>query len=139
MLVLIIFAVVERRPPADPAELGLPQSAAQHANVAGVVIGVMLIGLTSYVPLFAQGVLGSNALVAGFALAALTLGWPLAASLAGRVYLRVGFRNTALIGAVVILTGAGLMVLLSPESSIWQVAATCFVVGFGMGISAGRP
>jgi MFS family permease len=27
-------------------------------------------------------------------------------------------------------------VLLSPESSIWQVAATCFVVGFGMGMSA---
>jgi MFS family permease len=137
VLVLIIFAVVEGRAP-EPI---LPSWVFRNrllntTNVAAVVIGVMLIGLTSYVPLFAQGVLGSNALVAGFALAALTLGWPLAASLAGRVYLRIGFRNTAMIGAAVILTGAGLMVLLSPESSIWQVAATCFVVGFGMGMSA---
>ena len=34
----------------------------------------------------------------GFALAALTIGWPIAASTAGRLYLRIGFRNTALIG-----------------------------------------
>ena len=59
----------------------------------------MLIGLTSYVPLYVQGVLGTSALVAGFALAALTLGWPIAASLAGRIYLRIGFRSTALIGS----------------------------------------
>ncbi|HKF86886.1 MAG TPA: MDR family MFS transporter [Propionibacteriaceae bacterium] len=137
VLVLIIFAVVERRA-TEPILPGwvFRDRLLNTTNVAGVVIGVMLIGLTSYVPLFAQGVLGTNALVAGFALAALTLGWPLAASLAGRVYLRIGFRNTALIGAAVILTGAGLMVLLSPESSIWQIAATCFVVGFGMGMSA---
>ena len=137
MLVLISFAVVERRA-TEPILPGwvFRDRLLNTTNVAGVVIGVMLIGLTSYVPLFAQGVLGTNALVAGFALAALTLGWPLAASLAGRVYLRIGFRNTALIGAAVILTGAGLMVLLSPESSIWQIAATCFVVGFGMGMSA---
>ena len=66
---------------------------------------------------------------------ALTLGWPLAAAGAGRIYLRIGFRNTALIGAAVILVGAALMVLLSTRSSIWQVAATCFVVGLGMGLT----
>ena len=55
---------------------------------------MLLIGLTSYVPLFAQGVLGHGALVAGFALAAMTIGWPIAASLAGRLYLRFGFRTT---------------------------------------------
>jgi len=38
-------------------------------------------------------------LVAGLALAALVMGWPLAASLSGRLfYLRLGFRPTILIG-----------------------------------------
>jgi MFS family permease len=134
---LIIFALLERR----AAEPILPswifrRRLLNTTNTTAVVIGVMLIGLTSYVPLFAQGVLGTTALVAGFVLAALTLGWPLAASLAGRIYLQIGFRNTALIGAVVIIIGAALMVLLSPDSSIWQVAATCFVVGLGMGLTA---
>ena len=101
-----------------------------------LAVGVILIGLTSYIPLYAQGVLGTSALVAGFALAALTLGWPLAASLAGRIYLRIGFRSTALIGSGVIIVGAVLLALLSPASSVWQVAATCFVLGLGMGLSA---
>ena len=35
---------------------------------------MLLIGLVSYVPLYAQGVLGTDALVAGFALAAMTIG-----------------------------------------------------------------
>jgi MFS family permease len=95
-----------------------------------------VIGLTSYVPLFVQGVLGTSALVAGFALAALTIGWPLSASLAGRVYLRVGFRTTGLIGAVIGLGGSALLLLLSPQSTVWQVAVTCFVVGLGMGMVA---
>jgi MFS family permease len=97
---------------------------------------VMLIGLTSFIPLYAQGVLHTSALVAGFALAALTLGWPLAASIAGRIYLRIGFRRTALIGAVVLVIGAALLGLLSSGSSVWQVAATCFVIGFGLGLVA---
>ena len=59
----------------------------------------MLIGLTSYVPTFVQGVLGTGPLVAGFALATLTVGWPITASQSGRVYLRIGFRATGLIGA----------------------------------------
>jgi EmrB/QacA subfamily drug resistance transporter len=134
---LIVFVVVERRA-AEPILPGwvFRRRLLNTTNTAAVIIGVMLIGLTSYVPLFAQGVLGTNALVAGFALAALTLGWPLAASVAGHIYLRIGFRNTALIGAAFIIIGAALMVLLSPGSSIWQVAATCFVVGLGMGLTA---
>ena len=105
-------------------------------NLAALAIGVILIGLTSYVPLFGQGVLGTSALVAGFALAALTLGWPLAASMAGRIYLRIGFRNTALIGAGVLIGGAVLLAQLSASSSIWQLALTCFVLGIGMGLTA---
>ena len=62
------------------------------ANLTAVGVGAGLIGLTLYVPALVQGVLGSGALVAGFALAALTVGWPLAAGFSGRLYLRIGFR-----------------------------------------------
>ena len=58
-----------------------------------------MLGLSSYVPLFAQQVLGTGALVAGLALAAMTIGWPIAATTAGRLYLTVGFRATLMIGA----------------------------------------
>jgi EmrB/QacA subfamily drug resistance transporter len=134
---LIIFGFVERRA-AEPILPGwvFRSRLLNSTNLAALGVGVMLIGLTSYIPLYAQGVLHTSALVAGFALAALTLGWPLAASVAGRIFLKIGFRRTAMIGAVVIIIGAALLDLLSEQSSVWHVAATCFVIGIGMGLVA---
>jgi EmrB/QacA subfamily drug resistance transporter len=131
------FAVVERRA-AEPVLPGwlFRSRLLNSTNLASLAVGVMLIGLVSYIPLYAQGVLGTSALVGGFAVAALTLGWPLAASNAGRIYLRIGFRATALIGAVILVGGAVMLWLISPQSSVWQLAATCFVVGLGLGLSA---
>ena len=136
-ILLVAFALVERRA-AEPILPGwvFRQRILNSTNVASLAIGVIVIGLTSYVPLFVQGVLGTSALVAGFALAALTIGWPLSASMAGKVYLRLGFRTTALMGAAVGLVGAALLLLLSTGSTVWQVAVTCFVVGLGMGMVA---
>ena len=87
-----------------------------------------------YLPLYLQTVQGVSALVAGFALAALTLGWPLAASNSGRLYLRLGFRDTGLIGAVLAIAGNASLLLLGPSSHVLQAAASCFVVGLGLGL-----
>ncbi|HEX8508617.1 MAG TPA: MFS transporter, partial [Propionibacteriaceae bacterium] len=104
---IVAFVFAERRA-VEPILPGwiFRRRVLNSTNVASLAVGVMVIGLTSYIPLFVQGVLGTGALVAGFAVAALTLGWPLAASLAGRLYLRIGFRNTALIGSAIVLCGA---------------------------------
>ena len=134
------FALVERRAPEPVLPGWLFRSRLLNStNLASLAVGVMLIGLVSYIPLYAQGVLGTSALVGGFAVAALTLGWPLAASNAGRIYLRIGFRATALIGAVILVGGAVMLWLISPQSSVWQLAATCFVVGLGLGLPARPP
>jgi EmrB/QacA subfamily drug resistance transporter len=103
-------------------------------NLTAVAVGALMIGLSSYVPTYVQGVLGTGPLVAGFALAALTVGWPLTAAFSGRVYMRVGFRDTALIGSVIVLGGVMLTLLLSQSSRVWQVGAACFVVGAGLGL-----
>jgi MFS family permease len=93
-------------------------------------------GLSSYLPTFVEGVLGTGALVAGFALAAMTIGWPIAATLSGHAYMRIGLRNTALIGAVFVVTGAILTALLTPEAAIWQAAGAAFIMGVGLGLSS---
>ena len=137
VLLIVGFALVERRA-AEPMIPGwiFRSRLLNSTNLISLSVGVMLIGLTSYVPLFVQGVLGTGALVAGFALAALTIGWPLAASQAGRLYLRIGFRSTAMIGSVFAIAGAVLLARLSASSSAIGVAVTCFVVGLGMGLVA---
>ena len=137
LLVLLAFVRVERRA-ADPV---LPLWVFQRrllvaGNVAAMGVGALLIGLSTYVPTWVQGVLGTGAVEAGLALAALTMGWPIAASQAGRLYLRIGFRDTALIGMALALAGAGSTTLLTEDAQTWQVALALFVLGLGMGLSS---
>src|SRR3954451_12486126 len=136
-VLLRVFVVIERRA-ADPV---VPLRLLRHrllvaTNLVAACVGAVLLGLTSYVPTFVQDVLGTGPLVAGFALAALTLGWPISASQAGRAYLRIGFRHTALLGATVVVLGCALLLLLDESSSVFQVGATSFVIGLGMGFAA---
>lgn len=105
-------------------------------TLVSFMVGVIVLGLSTYVPIYAQGVLGATPLVAGFALAALSVGWPLTSTYSGRVYLRIGFRYTGLLGALLVLGGAGLALLLGTGTPVWQVGLTCFVIGAGMGLTA---
>lgn len=134
---LVAFVLVERRAadPILPLHM-LTRRVLVASSLVSLSVGAILMGLTSYVPTFVQGVLGTGALVAGFALAVLTIGWPIAASQAGRLYLRIGFRSTALIGSTLVVTGSALLLLLAERSPVWQVGATCFVIGSGMGLIA---
>ncbi|MGW5309382.1 MFS transporter [Nocardia thailandica] len=136
-LVLAAFVLVERRAE-DPV---LPvwvftRRVLVASSAASLLVGAVVLGLTSYVPAFAQGVLGTSALVAGFTVGALTIGWPIAASQAGRLYLRLGFRSTAVIGSALAATGFASTLLIGPQSPPWQIALSCFVVGGGMGLVA---
>jgi EmrB/QacA subfamily drug resistance transporter len=136
-VLLAVFVLIERRAadPVVPLRL-LRRRLLVATNLVSACVGAALLGLTSYVPTFVQDVLGTGPLVAGFALAALTLGWPISASQAGRVYLRIGIRSTALIGATVVVLGSALLLLLDDSSSVLQVGATIFVIGLGMGFTA---
>ncbi|HEV7624175.1 MAG TPA: MFS transporter [Amnibacterium sp.] len=99
-------------------------------------VGAVTMGLTSYVPTFLEKVVPTTPLVSGLALAALTVGWPVAASNAGRLYLRIGFRATALIGCAIAALGALALALTAPLASIGLMAVTCFLVGLGLGLVA---
>jgi EmrB/QacA subfamily drug resistance transporter len=99
-------------------------------------VGAVLIGLTSYVPTYLEKSIGAPPLVAGLALAALTIGWPISASQAGKLYLRIGFRSTVLIGMTLAVLGPILLIVFSHSPSVIGVALCCIVTGLGMGLVA---
>ncbi|QLY34271.1 MFS transporter [Nocardia huaxiensis] len=136
-LTLVIFGFVERRAanPILPLWV-LTRRVLVASSLISLLVGAILLGLTSYVPTFAQGVLGTSALTAGLTVGALTLGWPLSASQAGKIYLRTGFRWTALLGSTIVVAGSAVLLLVNAESALLHVALGCFVVGMGMGLVA---
>ena len=105
-------------------------------TLVGLGIGAILIGLTSYVPTYLEGSVDAPPLVAGLALGALTIGWPIAAAISGRFYLRIGFKSTGLIGISLVVIGALILALFAATPSIAIVAIACFIVGLGMGLVA---
>ena len=136
-LLLVAFGFVERTAtqPVLPLWLFRRRLLVTSGQLA-IGVGAILMGLSSYVPTYAQEALGAGPLVAGLALAALTLGWPISASQAGRLYLRFGFRVCALIGTTLVLLGSALLLMLGQHSSVLEVAAFCMIIGLGMGLTA---
>lgn len=136
-LILVAFLLVERRAaePILPFHL-LSRRLLLATNLLGFCVGAALIGLTEYVPTFLSVTTGATPIAAGLALGALTIGWPVAATLAGRAYLRFGFRRTTIVGGVVLVLGTSSLALSTFAPHILLVAALCFVIGAGFGFSA---
>ena len=103
------------------------------ANAATLLSGMVVIGLTAFLPVYVQGVMGRSALVAGFATTAMVLGWPIGATLAAKNFARFGLRPTLLFGSVLLPAGALVFVFLQPDSSPVAAGLGSAVIGFGMG------
>ncbi|HET7768657.1 MAG TPA: MFS transporter, partial [Chloroflexota bacterium] len=87
VVLFALFAVVERRAP-DPV---LPFAAFRLrevavSNVGNTLFGVCMFGLSSYVPLYVQGVRGESAAGAGAVLTPQMVAWSVMALLSGRLY-----------------------------------------------------
>jgi len=137
VVLLAAFVFVERR----AAEPILPLWVFSRrllcaTTIVAFGVGAILMGLTSYVPTYLEGSLHVAPVVAGLALAALTLGWPATASVAGQLYLRWGFKNTSMVGATLVITGATVLVVTSHRPNVAVVATACLVIGGGMGLLA---
>ncbi|WP_083510211.1 MDR family MFS transporter [Pseudarthrobacter sulfonivorans] len=134
-VLLAAFLLVERR----AAEPVLPPWVVSRRLLATTAlisfgVGAILLGLTAYVPTFLEGTLSVSPVVAGLSVAALTIGWPVSASQSGRLYLRIGFRATALIGISVTVIGTGALAITAYTPNVVMVASSCFVIGLGLGL-----
>lgn len=130
----VLFVLQERRA-ADPMlDFGLwAQRPILTANAATLLSGMTIIGLTTFLPMFVQGVMRQSPLVAGFALTMMVFGWPIGATLAARNFVRFGLRPTLLLGAVLLPVGAVAFVVLGATSSPVLAGLGSTVMGFGMG------
>ncbi|WP_412958023.1 MFS transporter [Microbacterium sp. 179-I 3D4 NHS] len=137
VLALAAFVAVERRAAEPIVDLRLAsRRLILTTTIVSLGIGALMTGITSFAPAYLEGSIGIAPLLSGLAVAALTLGWPIAAANAGRLYLRIGFRRTALIGMGITTAAAVALAIASPWPSPFTIAAIAFVLGFGLGWSA---
>ncbi|MFE9726557.1 MFS transporter [Streptomyces sp. NPDC005794] len=103
-------------------------------NLALGAMGLLMVAPTVFLPTYAQSVLGLGPIAAGFVLSVMTLSWPVSAALSDRVYNRIGFRRTAIIG----MSGALLVLLCFPllpyPGAAWQPALLMLLLGAALGL-----
>lgn len=104
------------------------------ANLATIGMGIATMGPTMYLPVFAQSVTGVGAMAAGFILASMSITWPLSSALSGNLYLRIGFRNTALCGIIIVIIGAASFLFLPFPGPVWVLIAIQMTLGAGFGL-----
>lgn len=105
-------------------------------NIGNLIIGASMMGISAFLPTWIQGITGGTPLQAGSALAMMSIGWPLASTLSGRLMLVTSYRFTAQMGALLLIAGSALLLLLRSDSSIMQAGLTAFVIGTGMGMTS---
>jgi MFS family permease len=106
------------------------------ANVTSLTTGIILIGISSFLPTFVQGVMEKSPMVAGFTLTTMSIGWPLASTLAGRMLVKIGYRVTSIFGGISLVLGSIAFVTMTAETGPIWAAAGSFFVGVGMGLTS---
>lgn len=125
----------ERRTPEPLFPLALWQSKVIIAgNIGGLVIGATMMGISAFLPTFVQGVMGGTPLQAGTTLAMMSIGWPLASMLSGNLMQATSYRATALIGALLLVCGSLILLLLTADSGLWWARLAALTIGAGMGL-----
>lgn len=135
-LVLLALTVWVERHAAEPVMPGWlwRRRVLAGSNLATVGMGIVMMAPSAYLPTFLQSVQGLGAIAAGLVLASMSIGWPTASALSGRLYMRIGFRDTALGGAVLIILASAGFVLLPDPQPVWAVVLDQVALGAGFGL-----
>jgi len=135
LLLMILFVFRERRA-ANPV---FPLWVFRERPLAGAVLatlmtGLITFGVSAYVPTFAQSVYGASPIIAGGILGLMSISWPIAASYSGRLYLKIGYRDTALIGAVLVIAAAIVLSAVAETGALLLLAVGTVGIGAGLGL-----
>ncbi|MDL2402864.1 MDR family MFS transporter [Rhizobium mayense] len=131
----VLFLLQERRAPEPIISIELwSRRLVATSNAATLLAGMALIGLTTVLPIYVQGVLGRSPLVAGFTLTMLIVGWPLAVMMSSRLFRTFGIRRTLRVGSFMFPFGSAFLLFLTPASSPVLAGIGSFLMGFGMGL-----
>jgi EmrB/QacA subfamily drug resistance transporter len=133
-LVLFYFRELRADDPILPMDL-MARPVIAASLVGSCLIGAILFGIDTYVPLYIQGVQGGDARLAGRALMPLFLTWAFSVAVAAKAVVHRGLRFGGMVGSCFIMIGSlGLVAGAAyPEWYRYGFYPGLVLVGLGMG------
>jgi EmrB/QacA subfamily drug resistance transporter len=137
LLTIAAFFVAERHAKEPLIDFTLMEIPVIRGGILiGSMMGVVMYGLTTYVPPLVQGVQGGTPVEAGAAVAAMSIGWPIGSMLGGRLMLTFGTRQIVVYGSAIALMGCAFVTQLANVGQLWYAMFATGLCGFGMGLAS---
>ncbi|HEX4204975.1 MAG TPA: MDR family MFS transporter [Ktedonobacteraceae bacterium] len=136
VILAIIFFPIEKRAdePILPFEI-FTQRTIAISNSGCFLLGCLLYGLSTYIPLFVQVVQGGDATLAGFVLIPTLLSWSIISMLASLILRYFSYRFVVRTGALfMVIGGAATTVLFREQTSFAVLALALVPLGIGFGL-----
>ena len=137
-LLFLAFYAVERRTAAEPILPLVLLRIRDYGSAASLslLVGMVMMSLAVFLPLYLQGVAGWSASAAGVAMLPLTFTSTVSGTLVSFALVRVGgrWRVIATGGALLMLAGIVPMAFLTATTPEWLVALLMFAAGSGFGV-----
>jgi MFS family permease len=135
-LLYVLFIVRERFAAEPILPLTLFKSRVFAADsVVALMIGMILLSLVYYLPLFLQGVLGASASDSGLVITPLTISVVVGAAISGALVGRLGrYQVIAIVGAIVLSVGVFLLARLDSNTTLWTAGIYMVIAGIGLGV-----
>lgn len=136
LALFLIFIRIEERHAEPLLPLGLFRNRmVAMATLHGFFSMMALIGTMSFLPLFVQAVIGTNAAEAGKILIPFIIPWVMTAIIGGRLILRFGYRPLVITGMALMLIGATMLAQVSTETTRMRLSFDVAFLGMGGGLT----
>lgn len=132
---MLLFVLCERASlnPVLPLDL-LTNASIGPSLLGSLLLGVGFLSLDTFVPLYVQAVRGGGPGAAAWVVTPVMLTWAISGIVAAPMVVHWGFRNTAVLGSVLIVVGfSGLLICTAAGASRHVLAAVLAITGFGFG------
>jgi EmrB/QacA subfamily drug resistance transporter len=136
LLLFALFIRIELKHPEPLLPLDLFRNrVVAMATLHGLFVMMALIGTMSFLPLFVQAVIGTNAAEAGKILIPFIIPWVMTSIISGRLVLRFGYRPLVLTGMVLMLIGASMLTQVSIETTRTKLSFYLVFLGMSGGLT----
>jgi EmrB/QacA subfamily drug resistance transporter len=102
-------------------------------NAGSLILGALLMCVVAFLPTYIQGVMARSATVAGAILATHSVSWSTGSVISARVMAATSYRTSGAIGALALIAGSALLIVLDPASALPHLVAAAVLIGLGMG------
>ena len=102
-------------------------------NGAVFLSSFTIFALFAFAPLYIQGALGKSPMMVGAGMLSLSLGWSVGSLVIGQILNILGYRVSALMGAVCLVLGCGACLFFTTQTSMLTIFLIFLAIGLGMG------